>query len=119
MKPADAAASLANNIELASDPPVQHPHHASESFSCPNCGAEVSTGKSFCRACGASDDSGWGNDESSYDAGYTAEDDFDYDEFLEREFPDQAERRPPSAWRVGWIVVAILLLLAIVLLTVL
>lgn len=48
---------------------------------------------SFCRHCGASEDSGWSaeREEHSYD-----EDDFDYNEFLENEFPDQVVQRKPD-----------------------
>lgn len=53
-----------------------------------------------------------------YDDGYTAEDDFDYDDFIAREFPEQAKSRPPSVAQMAWVAVAVLLLLAIVLLTV-
>lgn len=63
---------------------------ASENFDCPCCGAEVSAGASFCRECGASDDSGWNLEEEE---GFASADDFDYDEFLDREF---SIRRPIS-----------------------
>lgn len=56
---------------------------ASENFDCPCCGAEVSAGASFCRECGASDDSGWNLENEE---GFASDDDFDYDEFLDREF---------------------------------
>ena len=56
---------------------------AAESFDCPCCGAEVAAGASFCRECGASDESGW-NDAG--EEGFATEDEFDYDDYLEREF---------------------------------
>ncbi len=63
-------------------------------FTCPNCGAKVPVGAKFCRKCGASDDSGWGEDDFSQSeewvAGYGPDDDFDYDEFVRREFPEQS-----------------------------
>ncbi|MBI2478051.1 MAG: zinc ribbon domain-containing protein [Planctomycetia bacterium] len=55
----------------------------SNNFDCPCCGAEVSAGANFCRACGASDDSGWNLEEEE---GFASDDDFDYEEFLDREF---------------------------------
>lgn len=55
----------------------------SDGFDCPCCGAEVVAGASFCRECGASDDAGWNADEEE---GFGTDDDFDYDEYIEREF---------------------------------
>lgn len=67
---------------------------AADSFNCPNCGAEVPAGAEFCRHCGASHDSGWGEDDAGWGedaaSGYGPDDDFDYDEFIAREFPEQA-----------------------------
>jgi hypothetical protein len=86
----------------------------SDSFPCPHCGSEVRAGASFCRACGASDDSGWNVEDlradSDSNTGYNDEaDDFDYDDFVRREFPEHA---PPSApQRLKQTVVAVILLL--------
>jgi hypothetical protein len=66
-------------------------------FTCPSCGAKVRVGAKFCRECGASDESGWGEDDSFDDdgtpAGYADDDDFDYDDFVRREFPDRSPAR--------------------------
>ncbi|MCA9124303.1 MAG: hypothetical protein H6822_27210 [Planctomycetaceae bacterium] len=43
----------------------------------------MSAGAKFCSECGASEDSGWNQD---VEEGFGAEDDFDYDDYLEREF---------------------------------
>ena len=54
---------------------------AHELVPCPHCGDEILESAEFCRYCGASDSDGWADgSESDYD------DDFDYDEFAEREF---------------------------------
>lgn len=83
-------------------------------FNCLNCGARVRVGAKFCRECGASDESGWGEDEgSSADGsvtGYGPEEDFDYDEFVAREFPDQASSRSRhrlKRWAMGALVVIV------------
>ncbi len=78
-----------------------------DGFVCPNCGAEVAAGATFCRECGASDDSGWGDD-----ADVLYEDDFDYDEFVSREFPQHAPdgmQLTAKQWVIRLIVVALCL----------
>jgi hypothetical protein len=86
-----------------------------EYFSCPHCGAKVPVGAAFCRECGASDESGWSQEDwqgGETTAGYAPDDDFDYDEFLHREFPEQAppRQRKQQAKRL----VVVLLVLATV-----
>jgi hypothetical protein len=74
-------------------------------FVCQCCGAELPTTATFCRHCGASDECGWGDDcrreELDLPVGYGAEDndDFDYDEFVASEFPDQADETKRSSKR--------------------
>ena len=84
-------------------------------FSCPHCGADVLQTATFCRECGADGRSGW-NDEDSDSSGYDPggdQDDFDYDDYLQREFPDHA---PPAATgqKLG-VVVIVLIILALLL----
>ena len=43
----------------------------------------------MCRACGASDESGWNDDSAEGD--WEPDDEFDYDSFVAREFPDQVQ----------------------------
>jgi len=95
-----------------------------ETFSCPNCGADVTRGASFCRACGATDESGWNADDDfaaeSMSGGYGDDPDFDYDEFLAREFPGQASRPPAARLRAAEVaVVVVLLCLAMLLFSIL
>lgn len=80
-----------------------------ESFICPNCGAEVAAGATFCRECGASDDAGWSDDGDD-----ELDDDFDYDEFVHREFPQHApagSRTTAKQWMIRLIVIVLCLLL--------
>ena len=60
-------------------------------FTCPHCGEPVDAEATFCRACGASEDAGWDHEGVWYDeqspATYESEDDFDYEAFIDREFP--------------------------------
>lgn len=78
-----------------------------DTFSCSHCGAEVKVSAKFCKACGASDESGWGEDE------YLGEDEFDYDEYLRRESgasPPLTSRRALVAIVILLVCVAILML---------
>jgi len=72
-------------------------------FICPHCGAEVRAGADVCRECGASDESGWGEDDHSWD------DDFDYDEFISREFPSRSTSKAPRYSRRCLVIVVVLL----------
>ena len=59
-------------------------------FVCPHCGAEVSHKARACPECGADDETGWAEDADKWRAdiptGYGGDDDFDYDEYVRREF---------------------------------
>lgn len=63
--------------------------HDDDYFICSHCGAELPLDARVCTYCGASDESGWG-DLNDDDYG----DDFDYDDYLRREFPEYAEPLP-------------------------
>ena len=63
----------------------------------------------MCRHCGASDECGW--DDETLDGGYSAEEDFDYDEFVAREFQQNGESASAAAsrnWGVRLVILAIL-----------
>ena len=64
---------------------------SSQSFNCPHCGEPVPLNASMCRNCGSSDEYGWNESDAIADLG---DDDFDYDEFVAREFPDQVDQSP-------------------------
>ncbi len=73
-------------------------------FVCPHCGRELPGDADFCPACGASDDSGWNDASDEYD------DDFDYEEFVEREFPQHREGSP-SRTKAQYMAAAIIALI--------
>jgi hypothetical protein len=81
-------------------------------FICPHCGVAVRAGAVFCPSCGASDESGWADGDEDYgDLGDGDEDEeFDYQDFVRREFPDQAE---PGARGFRRLLVAAIVLLLI------
>lgn len=82
----------------------------SHEFDCPHCGAAVPERAAACPECGSDDDTGWSS--NAYDAEYE-EDEFDYDAYIAREFPEGTPWRASTPF---WIfAVAGLLLLAFLL----
>ncbi len=69
----------------------------SDHFVCPHCGAEVSARARVCRECGSDAETGWSEDADKWGAdvptGYAEDDEFDYDEFVRREFGGGARNR--------------------------
>lgn len=80
---------------------------APASFDCPHCGAVVAANAKMCRSCGSDASCGW-NDES-FDDVYGEQDDFDYDSFVAREFPDHADVKPDAGR--SWVKFVMLLVL--------
>ena len=54
---------------------------------CPNCGADVPPKAKACPECGACEDTGWAED-AGYESTHLEEDEFDYDDFVAREFDE-------------------------------
>ena len=79
---------------------------------CPNCGAEVPRNARACPECGSDERTGW-SDRAASDHLDLPEEEFDYDEFVKREFAPKKPMPHGIAWY--WWVVAIGLLLAFVL----
>lgn len=84
-------------------------------FLCPNCGAEVRKGKAACPACGSCDETGWSEaaTEGYADGGYEEDDEFDYDEFVEREFPEKSGLPTTKNWGTTLVIVLICLAMAL------
>ena len=85
---------------------------------CPNCGEWVPKGAAACDDCGACAKSGWKEDSGTYDGVDLPddEDDFDYDEFIQREFgEDRQGSRPPLSKEQMWKIVAAILLAVMIL----
>ena len=75
---------------------------------CPHCGALLSEEAGFCRICGSSDSDGWSEHSGLSDA----EDDFDYDEFVQREFSGSVTHTSmPLHWRITAGILLLLFLL--------
>lgn len=71
---------------------------------CPHCGSDLPSNASVCRECGFSNDYvDSGDDYDPHDA-----DDFDYDDFVAREFPQHREPTSPASQRTMWMRLVIL-----------
>ena len=81
---------------------------STSSVPCPHCGALLSEEAGFCRICGSSDADGWSDESGLSDA----EEDFDYDEFIQREFSGSVTQTAiPLYWRITAGVLLVLFLL--------
>ena len=78
---------------------------------CPNCGADVPPRAKACPECGSDESTGWSEDASAQSLGLP-DDEFNYDEFVQREFG----RARPGPRRIFWWIVAVLTLTALLLL---
>jgi hypothetical protein len=75
---------------------------------CPHCGALVPPRARACPECGADETTGW-SERATAQGLDLPDDEFDYDEFVQREFgPARTKPRPPLGWL--WWLVAVLLL---------
>jgi predicted nucleic acid-binding Zn ribbon protein len=79
---------------------------------CPVCGEKVPLGALACPECGADHNSGWREDAEVYDAVDLPDDDFNYDDFIKREF---GSRVKPTELKMVWWIAGILLVLAFLL----
>ncbi|MES2597616.1 MAG: hypothetical protein V4662_19875 [Verrucomicrobiota bacterium] len=79
---------------------------------CPNCGEWVPKGAVACDDCGACAKSGWKENSEIYDGVDLPDDeeDFDYDDFVKREFGEDREGRPSLSKEQLWKIVAAILL---------
>ncbi|HXB01251.1 MAG TPA: hypothetical protein VNV15_00360 [Opitutaceae bacterium] len=77
---------------------------------CPVCGEPVSAGRKSCAHCGSDEHSGW-SDETASDALDLPGEDFNYREFVEKEFGPGSRRTRPALlwWIVGLVLVAVLI----------
>ena len=74
---------------------------------CPVCGEDVPRGSLACPECGADHNSGWREDAESYDGLDLPENNFSYDEFVQREFGSGIK---PAGMKTIWWITAIIVL---------
>lgn len=77
---------------------------------CPNCGADVPPHAKACPECGSDEATGW-SDETHVDGIDLPEEDFDYDEFVEREFGNKRNPVPHGISRFWWVVAIVLVII--------
>ena len=80
---------------------------------CPVCDEDVPPNARACPNCGADHNSGWREDAEAYDGIDLPEEDFDYDDFVKREFGSRAKpiRLKTIWWIAGVILIGALLVL--------
>lgn len=81
---------------------------------CLHCGATLKSDARMCRSCGADANCGWQDDQ--FETPYEPEDEFDYDDFVAKEFPEQVDPAAPDSqkWvRFIMLIVIISLLLSL------
>jgi hypothetical protein len=83
-------------------------------MTCPNCGADVPPKSKACPECGSCEETGWSEAAESSGLNLPGQEEFNYDEFVEKEFGGKSPKPRGISW--FWWVVAILLLAALLLL---
>jgi len=87
-------------------------------FVCPHCGTVVRTNATSCPECGSDDNTGWAEDADRWTAdiptAHGEDDEFNYDEFIAREFGDRDKRGLRIS--VGIVVLVVLLLVVLLVL---
>ena len=74
--------------------------------SCPVCGEDVPRGSLACPECGADHNSGWREDADAYDGLDLPDEDFDYEDFIRKEFTQTPK---PAGIKTFWWIAAIIL----------
>ena len=78
---------------------------------CPVCGADVPRNARACPECGADEETGW-SEEARTDGLDLPDENFDYGEFIKREFGREKKSPVPHGIHWFWWVVAVLILAA-------
>jgi len=82
---------------------------------CPVCGAEVPPSVHACPECGADDTTGWNEERAVYDGLDLPDDEFDYDEYLKKEFGGAAKPGSKPNRLLAWLGLTGLALAALIL----
>jgi hypothetical protein len=79
---------------------------------CPVCGEDVPLNALACPECGADHNSGWREDAEAHEALDLPEEDFDYNEFIQREFGPSF--KPAGVKLIWWITAIVILVVSVV-----
>lgn len=79
---------------------------------CPNCGASVPRNAKACPECGSDEETGW-SQEAETGGLDLPDENFDYDDFVKKEF-DSSKNPVPRGIKWYWWIVAVLIVLAFV-----
>ena len=79
---------------------------------CPVCGEDVPRNALGCPECGADHKSGWRQDAGTYDGVDLPADDFDYNEFIQKEFGSSV--KPAGIKLIWWITAIVILIVSVV-----
>ncbi len=82
---------------------------------CPACGEDVPPRSLACPECGADHNSGWKEDADTYDGIDLPDEEFSYDDFVQKEF---GSRSLPTGFSPFWWLIAVVILIALVLLAI-
>jgi hypothetical protein len=78
---------------------------------CPNCGAEIPPNAKVCPECGADEKTGW-SEEGGTGGLDLPDENFDYEDFVKREFGGGKKSPVPHGIHWFWWVVAVIVLIA-------
>lgn len=81
---------------------------------CPHCGADVPANARVCPNCGADEETGWSEEAQIDRLDLPNQEDFNYEEFVEREFGEKKEKLTPRGIHWFWWGVALVLLIVFV-----
>ena len=76
---------------------------------CPVCGEDVPPKSLACPECGADHNTGWKKDAYTYDGLDLPDDEFSYDEFVEKEFGNPSAPKAVGIKPIWWVTTFILL----------
>jgi len=82
---------------------------------CPNCGADVPRNAKACPECGSDEKTGWSED-AGRDGLDLPDDEFDYEEFVKREFDPEQKVVPRGIHWFWWLIAVLILVTAVALL---